>query len=268
MNIALKVIRQKIILSCINIVINKKIHMTCSYLSLRHIIGFSLVLTLCVSCKKEYISSSQTQLPPEPISSNDGVTSATSGLFQFQTKTASRFNDWPKNAYVDAYVRGGAQYVAYDDNSYAYTGKISPGRSYASLLLQGFGFTLPSDATIENIIVSVRRFKKGKASIKDQFATLVKSPDGPGFYMPYGIHWTNPDKYTDTETEVIYSQRGTGSDGGPGNWLFQWTPDLINNPAFGVRIDAGTPVGGSVVVYYDQVQITVEYSTQEPDGGD
>jgi len=36
---------------------------------------------------------------------------------------------------------------------------------------------------------------------------------------------------------------------------------MINNPDFGVRIDVYPPVGrGFVVVYYDLVEITVEYS--------
>jgi hypothetical protein len=177
-----------------------------------------------------------------------------------QTKTASRFNDF-QGAYVDNYVQGGAEYVAYDDDSYAYTRKLTSRNSYASLVLQGFGFTIPDDAIIENIIVSVRRFKKGKPSIKDYFATLGKKPEMSGFFDPYGVRWTNPDNYPDTETEVIYSQSGTGNNGGPGNQFYQWTPGMVNDPAFGVRIDVYPPVGaGTVVVYYDLVEITVEYS--------
>jgi hypothetical protein len=46
-----------------------------------------------------------------------------------------------------------------------------------------------------------------------------------------------------------------------GNRFYQWTPAMINDRDFGVRIDVYPPVGGgAVVVYYDLVEITVEYS--------
>jgi hypothetical protein len=45
--------------------------------------------------------------------------------------------------------------------------------------------------------------------------------------------------------------------GGLGNQFYQWTPGMINDADFGVRIDVYPPVGrGSVVVYYDLVEIT------------
>jgi hypothetical protein len=181
-----------------------------------------------------------------------------------QTKTASRFNDF-QGAYVDSYSKGGqggAQYVAYDDNLYAYTKKLTSRNGYASLVLQGFGFAIPGNATIENIVVSVRRFKQGQPSIRDYFATLVKSPDTGGLWDEYGFWWTLQDNYPAIETETIYSQSGTGNNGGPsGNHFYQWTPAMINDPDFGARIDVYPPVGrGSVVVYYDLVEITVEYS--------
>jgi hypothetical protein len=182
-----------------------------------------------------------------------------------QTKTASRFNDF-QGAYVDSFTnggQGGAQYVASDDNLYAYTRKLNTHRSYASLVLQGFGFTIPDGATIENIVVSVRRFKSGRPSIRDYFATLVKSPDpSGGLWSDYGFWWQHLDNYPDVETETIYSQSGTRTMPDPlGNRFYQWTPAMINDRDFGVRIDVYPPVGGgAVVVYYDLVEITVEYS--------
>ena len=74
----------------------------------------------------------------------------------------------------------------------------------------------------------------------------------------------NPNFFPSIEAEVVYSQNGTGINGGfEGNISYQWTPAMINDPAFGVRIDNGMP-SGSVVVYYDLVEITVEYSTDRP----
>ena len=229
-----------------------------SCLSIARGIGYLLVFTLCLNCRKDSTNPSQ---PPSPESIlKPGSENSVALVVSSQTRTASRFNDF-QGTYVDSYIRGGAGYVAYDDNSYAYTRKLSHGNSYASLVLQGFGFTIPDGAIIENIIVSVRRFKKGKASIKDYFATLVKSPDIGRFFSPYGVMWVNPNNYPATETEVIYSQSGTGNNGGPGNQFYQWTPTMINDLDFGVRVDVYPPAGaGSVVVYYDLVEITVEYS--------
>ena len=74
----------------------------------------------------------------------------------------------------------------------------------------------------------------------------------------------NPDYYPSTETEVIYSQSGTGNNGSfDGEQYYQWTPAMINDPVFGVRVDNDGPVNGSVAIYYDMVTITVQYSLPE-----
>ena len=176
------------------------------------------------------------------------------GISQSQTRTCTRLNDY-RGPYVNSYPRATASNVAFDDNVYAYSRKLSPGQSYANLLLQGFGFSIPANATIEGVTVTARRFKKGKGSIRDYFAMLVKSPENG-----YGVRWTNPDNYPATESPVTYFQNGTGYDGAPGNQFYLWTPDMINHRDFGVRIDVYTPVGGSVEVNYDLVEITVAYS--------
>ena len=177
-----------------------------------------------------------------------------------QTKTANLFNNISE-AYLNLWSQEGPQYVSADDDSYAYSKKLSPKRGTLLLVLQDFRFAIPSDATIENIFVSARRFKKGKGSVKDYFATLIREPVSTGFGTPYGVRWTDPNNYPDIETEVIYSQSGAGNNGGSlGDQAYQWTPAMINDPAFGVRIDNYPPEHGSVVVYYDLVEITVEYS--------
>jgi hypothetical protein len=88
--------------------------------------------------------------------------------------------------------------------------------------------------------------------------------DTPG---RYGRFWIYLDDYTgkiypDTETEYIFSQTGSGNDGGSNhNLTYQWTPAMVNNIRFGVRIDNYPPVGhGSVQVCYDLVEVTIEYS--------
>ena len=230
-----------------------------SHLSIIRGLGYLLLLTLLVNCKKDYISTNPSQPPPSKfiLKSDDHISNA-SALVLSQTKTSNLFN-WNGNPYVNLWEQEGHQYVAADDNSYAYSKKLSSGRGFLSLTLQDFRFEIPSGATIDNITVSVRRFKKGKGSIRDYFATLVKS--GSGFYnpSPYGVRWTDSRNYLVTETEITYSQ--TGSNSGSGDTtMYEWTPQLINDPAFGVRIDTYEAVGGSLVVYYDQVTITVTYT--------
>jgi hypothetical protein len=179
---------------------------------------------------------------------------------QSQTKTANLFN-WNNNPYLNLWAQEGPQYVSADDNLFAYSKKLSSGRSFLSLTLQDFRFGIPSNATIRNINVLARRFKKGTGSIKDYFATLVIT--GTGFYnpSPYGIRWTIPTNYPGAEAISLYSQNGSGTNGGlNANQSYRWTPAMVNSSAFGVRIDTYAPVGGSVTVYYDQVQITVQYT--------
>jgi hypothetical protein len=134
--------------------------------------------------------------------------------------------------------------------------------SFASLDLQGFGFNIPDNATIENITVRVRRFKNGKTSNGDYFLSVMQR-----VAIPYGVHWTKNDiypgkLYPDTETVYVFSQSGDGNDGGFfHDQAYQWTPAMINHPYFGVRNDSYPPIGkGPVVVYYDLVDITVDYS--------
>ena len=210
-----------------------------------------LIVICCAGCSKS------SEMEPPNNTANSVVSQTLS-----QTRTANLFN-WNGNPYANSWQQEGPQYVAADDNSYAYSKKLAK-NSFLSLVLQDFRFEIPTGATINNITVTVRRFKKGKASIRDYFANLLKS--GTGFYNPssYGVRWTDPTPYPDAETAVSYFQSGSGSNGGLyANQNYQWTPQLINDAAFGVRIEAYEPVGGSVVVYYDLVEITVEYSPAE-----
>jgi hypothetical protein len=189
----------------------------------------------------------------------------------FQTRTATYLNNLNnfQDVYVNAYPNANAQDVAVDDGIYAYSNKLTAQRSYASLALQGFGFTIPDGAIIENIAVKVRRFKKGGPAIKDYFVSVMQSYSGSptNGVSNYGFMWRNGDVYPgnyypDTETEYIFSQSGSGNNGGYNhNQAYQWTPAMVNVPYFGVRVDVYPPEGkGTVVVYYDLVEITVEYS--------
>lgn len=241
-----------------------------SYLSIIRGIGYLLVFTLCVNCKKDYNSTNLSQPPPESILESAGENVAVS-RFTSQTRTATFLNNLNNFQEVfgdQGYPRAKAENVSADDGKYASTRKLSAnGISSTSLALQGFGFTIPDDATIENIAVRVRRFKNGSPAIGDYFLSLMQRYQcglGP---CTYGIFWTYLDDYPgkmypNTETEYVFSQSGSGNNGGFNhNQTYQWTPAIVNHQYFGVRIDSYPPSGkGSVVVNYDLVEVTVEYS--------
>ena len=236
-----------------------------SHLSIIRGIGFLLVITLCVNCKKDYNSKDQT----ESISA-----SANEKVILSQTRTATFLNNLNNFQQVFGdmgYPRVKPETVSADDGKYATTRKLSAnGFSTTSLALQGFGFTIPDDATIENIAMRVRRFKTGSPSIGDRVLSLMQRYQCGYGPCTYGVFWTYLDDYAgkmypSTETEYIFSQSGTGSNGGFNhNQPYQWTPAIVNHQYFGVRIDSYPPTGkGSVVINYDLVEVTVEYSLPE-----
>ncbi len=177
-----------------------------------------------------------------------------------QTRTANLFNSITE-AFQNNWSQATVQNFSADDNSFAVSKKLAPKHGFLLLLLRDFRFDIPADATIENITVAARRFKTGTGNVTDYFAYLITEPVNNGFGTPYGVRWTNSANYPNAEAEVFYTQNGTGNNGGAsGNQFYQWTPAIINSAAFGVRIDNYAPTGGSVVIYYDLVQITVQYS--------
>ncbi len=197
-----------------------------------------------------------------------------------QTRTATYLNNLNQFRQVfgdQNYPRATAADVQADDNIYGCSSKLVGIRdstssftfnSVSSLALQGFGFTIPDNAIIENIAVRIRRFKNGRPSIGDNFLSVMQRyqavQDTPS---TYGRFWTYLDDYAgkiypDTETEYVFSQSGSGNDGGFNhNLTYQWTPAMVNNVKFGVTITNYPPIGrGTVQVCYDLVEITIEYS--------
>ena len=241
-----------------------------SHLSIIRGIGYLLVFILYVNCKKDFNSTDPSQLSPESISQSGGENLTATGLTS-QTRTASFLNNLNNFQQVfgdQGYPRAKPENVSADDGKYVSTKKLTAnGSSSTSLALQGFGFSIPDDATIVNIAVRVRRFKSGSPAIGDYFLSVMQRYQcglGP---CTYGVFWTYLDDYPgkmypSTETEYVFSQSGSGNNGGFNHdQVYQWTPAIVNHQYFGVRIDSYPASGkGSVVVNYDLVDITVEYS--------
>lgn len=197
----------------------------------------------------------------------------------FQTRTATFLNNLNNFREVfgdQGYPMATAGDVTADDGIYASTSKLTAGKdsagpfrtsSFSSLALQGFGFTIPDDAIIENIYIRLRRFKTGSAPVGDYFLSLMQRYQCGSGPCTYGVFWTKNDSYPgkiypSTETEYVFSQSGGGNDGGFNHdEAYQWTPAIVNHQFFGLRIDSYPPIGkGTVVINYDMVEVTVEYS--------
>lgn len=182
-----------------------------------------------------------------------------------QTRTATLLNYNLDGVAVTNYPTNTvASSVEGDDGIYASTNKLSKQKS-SLLVLQGFQFDIPVDATIENITVKARRFKTGKGEVKDLHVQLVtRRAQLPEWWERYGVSWVNPNYFPAIESEVNYSQTGSGVIVRGGVSIpYQWTPAKINDLYFGIELQSFIPTeikGASLVVRYDLVEITVEFS--------
>jgi len=221
---------------------------------------YILVFAISIHCKKEITSTNPSQLMPFDAINKPGVVNLeVAGLTQ--RRTSNLFNNWGE-LIANNWLRASPQHFSGDDDLYATSKKLSTGRSAIPLLLQDFRFEIPSNASIENIAVRTIRFKTGKGSIVDNTVYLVTQinthPRGQ-----YGVIFLNSTPLPNSENEIVFSQNGYGDNGGlpvdEVNDDFQWTPAMINHQNFGVNIVHSQPQG-SVVVYYDLVEIIVQYS--------
>jgi hypothetical protein len=234
-----------------------------SHLPIIRGLAYLLILTLFFSCKKEYHSTNPSQSPELFSGSNGGDLSET-GATQSQTATATLFNyNLEGNLVTNFSKKSKASDVAFNDGVYASTIKLGPRDGYSLLVLEGFGFNIPGNAIIENIYVKARRFKTGTCGIWETNAALVmkrERQDLPDWWERYGARWVDPNYFPLIETEVNYSQSGSGT--GANGQPYQWTPARVNDPYFGVMFQTAAveKSKGFAVINYDFIEITVEYS--------
>jgi hypothetical protein len=136
------------------------------------------------------------------------------------------------------------------DGSYA-TFNLIHGQTTNSLIATGFGFSIPSFATVLGIFVTVVRGDiGGTLSINNALAQLLKAGVGAGSNKdgPVGSAWGVP-------PEV--QSYGSGSD----LWGTTWLPSDINNATFGFQLQAkDTDPSASDVAGVDFVGLSVTYS--------
>lgn len=142
-------------------------------------------------------------------------------------------------------------YITADDNNYA-TSTLTPGQTTEYLQGTDFGFSIPSNATIIGIQVTIMRQSSssgGGNSINDADLYLLKTGAIVG-----------SDKATTTDWPT---SMGTATYGGASDlWGTTWTPADINETNFGVTLSAITQATSSNrTASVDYMQITVTYAT-------
>ncbi|MDE2079223.1 MAG: right-handed parallel beta-helix repeat-containing protein [Patescibacteria group bacterium] len=114
--------------------------------------------------------------------------------------------------------------------------------------LTGFDFSsIPSDATIDGVAVSVTRHAGSLGAVHDNSLVLVG---------PAGTSTSEADTSTmwpDTATAATY---GGASD----TWGLSLTPADVQDTSFGVAVDVTNPDASSHHVYVDSVSVTVYYT--------
>jgi hypothetical protein len=112
-----------------------------------------------------------------------------------------------------------------------------------------FGFTIPSGATIDGIVVEVERREESAAGIRDNRVRIVKG----------GVVGSTDkaDTATNWPASDAYKTYGSASD----LWGQTWTGSDINSSTFGMVIAATWTVAGSGLAEIDHIRITVHYTT-------
>jgi hypothetical protein len=116
-----------------------------------------------------------------------------------------------------------------------------------NLNMTGFGFSIPSDATITGISVDMNRYASSTGP-QDLTVQLYKGGVLSGSNKAISGNWS-----TSTSTVATY---GGSSD----LWGTTWTPAQINDSTFGVTLDVSNSSSSARTAYVDYVQITVSYT--------
>ncbi|WP_278011493.1 T9SS sorting signal type C domain-containing protein [Flavobacterium gyeonganense] len=146
--------------------------------------------------------------------------------------------------------------ITADDNSNTSASRNSNGTTTTNYLqATNFGFTIPTNATITGVTVSVNRYasaNSGSDYVRDNIVSLIKSG---------AVTSTNRGF---TTTNWIVTTTNAASYGGTNDlWGSSWNPADINATNFGVALSATITRGsgsGTVTANVDYMQITVTYT--------
>ena len=131
------------------------------------------------------------------------------------------------------------------DNVYAVIGDQNITSHY--LKATNFGFSIPTGATINGILVEIERKASSSVRVKDSSVKIVKADSTLGSTNKAYINdlWPNTD---------AYKSYGSSSD----LWDETWTAENINDVDFGVVLSAINTISTTFSV--DHIRITVYYT--------
>ncbi len=147
-------------------------------------------------------------------------------------------------------------------NDGAYASIVEPSSSGSHYLkATNFGFAIPDGATINGILVEVKRFATGAGDVYDSPAGnyIVKG----GNVGSTGVQVNNSAGYWQVPDPGTYVSYGGASN----LWGETWTSADINNSGFGVTIRAQEYESTSNSVFVDHIRITVYYTASVTSAG-
>jgi len=161
---------------------------------------------------------------------------------------------------VNLFATGGT--ITWSTPTYVQTSNNLDASAYSSsgtnpttyyLKATNFGFTIPSDATIDGIKVEIEKQCSQQDATRHTSDSEVKIVNEYGTVgttnRPAGGYWPSTD---------LYISHGIGT---TDLWGETWTPSNINDVDFGMVISAALiNFGGSVTAYIDHIRITVYYT--------
>lgn len=137
------------------------------------------------------------------------------------------------------------------ENSYATCElDLGLGQPYESDALKAtaFGFTVPSDATIDGVLVEIERHREATGgNVSDIETILFKDDLTPGADQYAVAQWPTSD---------AYASYGGATD----LWGLAWTAAEINASTFGVRLRVYFIGGTAGIARVDHIRITVYYT--------
>lgn len=230
-------------------------------------------VTSCTNCEVTYNSSFDgrnysvdAKVTPDPLNSNiSNLNIVSNGFYNNTTRVATHTSTLVLNATPTTMLRTPAALVndtstgtqawvnpsnaASSDNIYT-TNFIFPGGDSNYLKATNFGFSIPSNATINDIQASVERKSTLPVDVFDSKVRIVKGGIIGLTDKSSGTPWPI------TDTIITY---GSASD----LWGQTWTPSDINASNFGFAIsvrDQNADIESAISV--DQITITVTYTTK------
>jgi hypothetical protein len=140
-------------------------------------------------------------------------------------------------------------YITRADGQYSFIG--TAGTVSHWLVATGFGFNIPSDASIYGIVAYFYRMGTGVDYQRDYSLKIIQDGTIQGSEHASPAYWP---------TSWILASYGNSSD----LWGLSWTPSQINANNFGVAISTQNTLISGADTYIDYVKIQVYYAQSSP----